>query len=126
MAHFLSGEICTRGGALSASVFMDHESKIPAELQALRALCREDTPSADREQIIKALSAHSFVDPERQVVFESVCLLLARGGVSPERLRVHLNNRGFPDTDVEKYFQPAPPDDPRSRLERDEIPGSDR
>ena len=123
---FGSAKSALTGEILSASVFMDHDNHISAELQALRALCREETPTADREQIIKTLSAHSFSNPERQVVFESLRSLLARGGVSPERLRIHLNNRGFPDTDVEKYFQPAPPDDPQDPPHREEIPGSDR
>jgi hypothetical protein len=105
---------------------MDHENQISAELQALRALCREETPAADREQIIKSLSSHSFADPEKQVVFESLRMLLARGGVSPERLRIHLNNRGFPDTDVEKYFQATAPEDSHDHPHREEIPGSDR
>jgi hypothetical protein len=105
---------------------MDHEQQISAELQALRALCREETPAADREQIIKSLSAHFFSNPERQVVFESLRSLLARGGVSPERLRIHLNNRGFPDTDVEEYFQSAAPKDSHDHPQSEEIPGSDR
>lgn len=113
---------------LSASVFMDSEQHSSAELQALRALCREKTPLEDRRQLIQSLDTHSFSDPERQVVFESLRTLLSHGSVSPERLRVHLNNRGFPDTDVEKYFQPEPPadDEPASPPEIDENEGTDR
>jgi hypothetical protein len=42
-----------------------------------------------------------------RVVFESICALFPRGTITAEKLIVHLNNRGFPDTDVEKYFTPA-------------------
>ena len=86
---------------------MDREAQRATELQALRALCLGETPRDQQEQIMKFLSAHSLLDPEHQVVFESLRLLLPRGPISVERLRVHLNNRGFPDTDVEKYFQPT-------------------
>jgi hypothetical protein len=41
------------------------------------------------------------------VVFESIRALFSCGDFSAVQLRVHLNNRGFPDTDVEKYFQRA-------------------
>jgi hypothetical protein len=107
---------------------MDSEQHSSAELQALRALCRETTPLEDRRQLIKALETHSFTDPERQVVFESLRMILSRGGVTPERLRVHLNNRGFPETDVEKYFQPDPLADRESeaRPEHNDSGGMDR
>ncbi len=46
---------------------------------------------------------------EHQVVFESIRFLLSRGTLTAARLAVHLNNRGFPDVDMEKYFpQPRP------------------
>lgn len=87
---------------------MDYETKFANEIQALRALCAEDTPREERQRIIQSLSQHTFLESEHQVVFESIRALFSRGPVSPARLLVHLNNRGFPDTDVEKYFQPAP------------------
>jgi len=56
---------------------------------------------------MRSLSQSAFIEPEHQVVFESIRVLFPRGPISVAQLRVHLNNRGFPDTDVEKYFQPA-------------------
>jgi len=89
------------------STSMDREAQLAAELQALRALCDEAISTESRQVLLESLRAHSFVEPEHQVVFESIRALAPRGRILLEQLRVHLNNRGFPDTDVEKYFQIA-------------------
>ena|SRR5579863_3816915 len=86
---------------------MDREAQIATELHALRALCDEAVPREERLKLVQSLSRHAFIEPEHQVVYESIRALFARGPISVAQLRVHLNNRGFPDTDVEKYFQPA-------------------
>jgi hypothetical protein len=86
---------------------MDHEPQLATELQALRALCDEAAPPEDRRKLMLSLNERIFIEPEHQVVFESIRSLFSRGPISLAQLRVHLNNRGFPDTDVEKYFQPA-------------------
>ena len=56
---------------------------------------------------MQSLAQHTFIESEHQVVFESIRALFPRGPISATQLRVHLNNRGFPDTDVEQYFSPA-------------------
>jgi hypothetical protein len=84
---------------------MDRDSQIAIEAQMLRALCDDSASLATRQQLAQSLSQHVFIQPEHQVVFESIRALLSRGEVTVARLNVHLNNRGFPDTDVEKYFQ---------------------
>jgi replicative DNA helicase len=89
---------------------MDRETQLATELQALRALCDEAAPREDRQRLLQSLSHHAFIEPEHQVVFESIRALFSRGPLSATQLRAHLNNRGFPDTDVEKYFQSAPAD----------------
>jgi hypothetical protein len=86
---------------------MDRETQFATELQALRVLCDEAAPREERQRLIESLSRHAFIEPEHQVVFESIRALFPRGRISAAQLRVHLNNRGFPDTDAEKYFQPA-------------------
>jgi hypothetical protein len=86
---------------------MDRETQSATEFQALRVLCDESVPREQRVTLMKSLCRHVFIEPEHQVVYESIRALLSRGPVSAGQLRVHLNNRGFPDTDVEKYFQPA-------------------
>jgi hypothetical protein len=87
---------------------MDRETQSANELQALRALCDVATPREERQKLMQSFSQRTFIEPEHQVVFESIRALFTRGPISAAQLRVHLNNRGFPDTDVEKYFQPAP------------------
>src|SRR6185437_3099670 len=37
-----------------------------------------------------------------------ICALFPRGPITAQKLIIHLNNRGFPDTDIEKYFATAP------------------
>jgi len=86
---------------------MDSETQFATELQALRVLCDDAIPGEDRQRLMQALSHHAFIEPEHQVVFESIRVLFPRGPISAGQLRAHLNNRGFPDTDVEKYFKPA-------------------
>jgi hypothetical protein len=87
---------------------MDRETQIATELQALRALCDEAITREERQALMQSLSQHDFIEPEYHVVFESLRALFPRGPISVAQLRIHLNNRGFPDTDVEKYFHPAP------------------
>ena len=94
---------------------MNRETQLTNELQSLRALCDETVPPEERQALAQSLRRHAFVDPEHQVVFESICALIARGPFSAAQLCVHLNNRGFPDTDVEKYFRPVPPEDMQQR-----------
>ncbi len=78
------------------------------ELQMLRILCGESTSREHQQELLQSLRDHAFRDPEHQVVFESVRFLLSRGVLSADRLAVHLNNRGFPDINLEKYFTTAP------------------
>jgi hypothetical protein len=86
---------------------MNRETQFATELQALRVLCDEAIAREQRQRLMLSLDQHTFIDPELQVVFESIRALFPRGPISATQLRVHLNNRGFPDTDVEKYFLPA-------------------
>ena len=86
---------------------MDREAQFATELQALRALCDETSTRDGRQNLIQSLNQHTFIEPEHQVVFESIRALFPGGAISEAQLRVHLNNRGFPDTDVDKYFQPG-------------------
>jgi hypothetical protein len=86
---------------------MDRETQFAIDLQALRELCDEATAREHRQSLLQSFAQHAFLEPEHQVVFESIRVLFPRGPISIAQLRAHLNNRGFPDTDVEKYFQPV-------------------
>ena len=86
---------------------MNREEQFAPELQALRTLCDESIARELRQNLIRSLGPRAFKSPEHQVVFESICALFPRGPISEAQLRVHLNNRGFPDTEVETYFRSA-------------------
>lgn len=88
---------------------MDRKKQIALEFETLRSLCDEAVPRELRQKSIDRLATRGFLDPEHAIVFESIRTLFDRGPIQAERLRVHLTNRGFPDTDVERYFHsPAP------------------
>jgi len=89
---------------------MNREKQHVAELRALCTLCDESIARNLRQNLIQSLGPLSFGDPEHQVVFESIVALFPRGPIRQEQLRIHLNNRGFPDTDVEKYFPSSAPE----------------
>lgn len=84
---------------------MNRETKLGDELGTLRSLSDEAAPREQRRQLLDSLRADSFTEPEHQVVFESIRALFPQGPVTRAQLRVHLTRRGFPDTDVEKYFR---------------------
>jgi hypothetical protein len=94
---------------------MERDTQFAAEFQALRALCDEAAPLAERRRLLQSLDHAAFMEPEHQVVFESIRSLFPRGPISAAQLRLHLNNRGFPDTDVDKYFQQASPENSSRR-----------
>jgi hypothetical protein len=86
---------------------VDRKTQLTAEFRALCTLCDETIARNLRQNLIQSLSPSKFTEPEHRVVFESICALFPRGAITAEKLIVHLTNRGFPDTDVEKYFPPA-------------------
>ncbi|MGH9695889.1 MAG: hypothetical protein ACRD5Z_17180, partial [Bryobacteraceae bacterium] len=86
---------------------MTSETRSVMETRILGMLCRELGSREERLGIQQLLQQYVFTEPERRVVFESLCLL--RGPLTPATLTVHLNNRGFPDLDVEQYFQSTSP-----------------
>jgi hypothetical protein len=100
------GEV-TLHGELST---IDRAALLLAEVQVLGALCDRAGTSEQRAELGQILDQYSFLEPEHQVVFESIRSLLPRDRISPARLAVHLNNRGFPDVDLEKYRAAAPAD----------------
>ena len=83
---------------------MDRERTLRDELRILRTLCDETVPREQRAQLLNSCLTDSFVSPEHQIVFESIRMLFPLGPITAEKLLVHLTRRGFPDTDVDKYF----------------------
>lgn len=60
-----------------------------------------------RNEILQSLQNYSFVEPEHQAVFQALCAFPPGASVSIEQLTVKLNNRGFPDIELERYFTPS-------------------
>jgi hypothetical protein len=94
--------------SLPLGAAMDRAANPDDELQMLRILCGESTSREQQLEILRSLQDRLFHDPEHQVVLESVRILCLRDALSADRLAVHLNNRGFPDVNLEKYFTSAP------------------
>ena len=95
-------------GHFAGTMAIDREKQFATEFQTLCKLCDEAFAREQRHNLLQTLEQETFLDPEHQVVFESIRALFPRGPITMAQLRIHLNNRGFPDTDVEKYFQSAP------------------
>jgi hypothetical protein len=105
-----------RSNSLSFDALMDRTTITADELQLLRKICDDSLSQEQRFALVQSVQNYIFSDAEHQVVFESIRFLFSRGQVSPAGLAVHLNNRGFPDVALEKYFpaataNPHPEDD---------------
>jgi replicative DNA helicase len=86
---------------------MDRAAVLVAEVQVLGTLCNQAGTSEQRAEVVCALNQYAFLEPEHQIVFESIRSLLSADRLSSARLAVHLNNRGFPDVDLERYYAAA-------------------
>jgi hypothetical protein len=93
-----------RSSSLPIDTNMDCTKHSAADLAILQKICDASLSQEKRSALVQSLQNYAFLDAEHQVVFESIRFLLSRGPVSPARLAVHLNNRGFPDVSMEKYF----------------------
>ena len=107
----LAAQIRANMNSLPAKTPVIRVAQFEEELQLLRALCDEAASRERRFELLQLQQRHPFLDHEHQVVFESISFLVSCGGLSVDRLAVHLNNRGFPDVDLGKYFSGAPAKD---------------
>jgi hypothetical protein len=86
---------------------MNRVAQLTAEFQILGTLCNPEVPLDLRAELAHVLEHYAFLEPEHQIVFESIRSLLLHDRPSKASLAVHLNNRGFPDVDLEKYYAGA-------------------
>ena len=100
---------------------LDGADGLALELDILRALCSGAGTPEQRRALHESLAVYRFREPEHQVVFESLCALSGRKEISAAGLAVHLNNRGFPDLDLDKYFPAAPPSVEQALARVDEL-----
>ena len=88
---------------------LQDESGTPRELElaALRALCQGSTDGSLLREGLGILAGHRFVEPLHQVFFEVLETISSDNpAVIRDLLPARLNNRGFPDFDLEIYFRP--------------------
>ncbi|MCU1340844.1 MAG: hypothetical protein JWN92_267 [Candidatus Acidoferrum typicum] len=82
---------------------MNRKAQLEAEVQVLGTLCNRAGAREQHADIVSAFDHYQFLEPEHQIIFGSIRSLLVRDRLSTTNLAVHLNNRGFPDVDLEKY-----------------------
>jgi len=86
---------------------MDRTGLLLAEFQILGTLCTQAGTVEQRNELAHTLDRYAFLEPEHQIVFGSIRALLLHDRLSNANLAVHLNNRGFPDVDLEQYCAAA-------------------
>ena len=86
---------------------MNRVAQLSAEVHVLGTLCNPEVPLDLRAELAHVLEHYAFLEPEHQIVFESIRSLLLHDRLSKSSLAVHLNNRGFPDVDLERYCAAA-------------------
>jgi len=82
---------------------MNRAAQLAAEAQVLGTLCNGTGVREQRNELANILGHCAFLEPEHEIVFGSIRSLLVHDRLSNTRLAAHLNNRGFPDVDLEKY-----------------------
>jgi len=97
---------------------MNRETQVEAETRVLGTLCRAAGAREHCAEIVSALDGYEFLEPEHQIVFGSIAALLSGGRLSTANLAVHLNNRGFPDVDLDRYREAGLPSDAALQLSR--------
>jgi len=86
---------------------MNRGAQLSAEVHVLGTLTNREDSHDLRAELVRVLEHYAFLEPEHQIVFESIRSLLLHDRLSKASLAVHLNNRGFPDVDLEKYCAAA-------------------
>jgi hypothetical protein len=86
---------------------MDRDALLLAEVQILGTLWTQSGTVEQRNELAQTLDGYAFLEPEHQIVFGSIRALLLHDRLSNAHLAVHLNNRGFPDVDLEQYCAAA-------------------
>lgn len=85
-----------------------HQELLEAERTILRLLCQAGLTGAERVENMRLLSGYRFRDGEHQIIFESLRELRAADPKTiREQLFARLNNKGFPDLDLDWLFEPA-------------------
>lgn len=81
------------------------------EIRMLRLLCRLENPSPQKRSLLDGLRTYRFRNLICQVIYESLRELppVPVAGLAPE-LAAELTRRGFPDADLNPFFESPDPD----------------
>ena len=85
---------------------MDRQTQSANDFRALRVLCDESGAREDQQKLLQPLCTGVSSNPSAESCLNRSARYFPEGLFPRRSLRIHLNNRGFPDTDVDKYFQP--------------------
>ena len=81
---------------------------IEAERNLLRALCTGAAEASVLLEATETLASYAFAEPLHQIIFDVLVEIGPRDPcVVREQLAVRLNNKGFPDLDLETFFAPS-------------------
>lgn len=87
-----------------------NHKKIAAERALLAALCQNSSSTPVRLEVLQRLAGHLFATTEHEVIFQALRTLPS---ASPEKTRAALiaalTRMGFPDVDLEPFFEAAAP-----------------
>ncbi len=80
---------------------------LEAERDVLRAMCQGTPERAVLSEGLEILADYCFTDSTHQLVFDTLReLRAANPQIIRETLPVRLNNKGFPDMNLETFFVP--------------------
>lgn len=89
------------------SGFDSRHNALEAELAVLRAMCLGTAERSVWADGIALLADYSFQDDIHQLVFDALGEISSSDYATiREQLPTRLNNKGFPDLDWEKFFEP--------------------
>jgi hypothetical protein len=87
----------------------EHEKRVGAERRLLAAVCQNTLDAAARFDVMQRLAECALIDPEHEVIFRALTKMAAG---DPERTRTELGVRitrmGFPDFDLDPFFNIVP------------------
>jgi hypothetical protein len=83
---------------------------LDAERRILSLLCQTPARGAIRNELERAVADYSWREHEHQVIFEALQEISRSDSKTiREQLPARLTRKGFPDLDLETYFQPRDP-----------------
>jgi hypothetical protein len=78
------------------------------ERRMLGALCTDTLSLDDRSETLRILAGYSWILPDHRVIYEALRRSRQRNSAAlREHIRAEITRLGFPDIDVEPFFNPC-------------------